>query len=73
MELITKRKRHADTSIGYAEGKFQEYSDLEIFQMIGRAGRPGFDDSGCAVILTTTTQQRKYEAMISGQEVLEST
>ncbi|KAI9285571.1 P-loop containing nucleoside triphosphate hydrolase protein [Umbelopsis sp. AD052] len=58
---------------GYAEGKFQEYSDLEVYQMIGRAGRPGFDDSGCAVILTTTTQQRKYETMLSGQEVLEST
>ncbi|KAG2177711.1 hypothetical protein INT44_008225 [Umbelopsis vinacea] len=58
---------------GYAEGKFQEYSDLEVFQMIGRAGRPGFDDSGCAVILTTTTQQRKYETMLSGQKVLEST
>ncbi|KAI8582531.1 hypothetical protein K450DRAFT_269277 [Umbelopsis ramanniana AG] len=58
---------------GYTEGKFQEYSDLEIFQMIGRAGRPGFDDSGCAVILTTTSQQRKYETMLSGQGVLEST
>jgi ATP-dependent DNA helicase HFM1/MER3 len=41
--------------------------------MIGRAGRPGFDESGVAVILTNTSQQRKYETVLSGQEILEST
>jgi ATP-dependent DNA helicase HFM1/MER3 len=55
------------------DGKFQEYSDLDMLQMIGRAGRPGFDESGCAVILTTIDMQRKYETMLSGQELLEST
>ncbi|RUS21409.1 Sec63 Brl domain-containing protein [Endogone sp. FLAS-F59071] len=57
---------------GYANGTFREYSDLDILQMIGRAGRPGFDDSGCAVIMTTTQMRLKYETLVSGSELLES-
>ena len=29
-----------------------EYSEVDVLQMIGRAGRPQFDDQGVAVILT---------------------
>ncbi|RUS28853.1 Sec63 Brl domain-containing protein [Jimgerdemannia flammicorona] len=57
---------------GYTNGTFQEYSDLEILQMIGRAGRPGFDDSGCAVIMTTPQMRQRYEELVSGTEALES-
>jgi ATP-dependent DNA helicase HFM1/MER3 len=49
-----------------------EYSDLDIMQMLGRAGRPQFDDSGVAVIMTRSHKVRHYELMVSGQELLES-
>lgn len=54
-----------------AEG-LQEYSDLEMMQMLGRAGRPQFDDSAVAVIMTRQSKVRHYEMMITGQEPLES-
>lgn len=50
----------------------KEYSDLEIMQMLGRAGRPQFDDSAVAVIMTRTNLVSHYEKMITGKEVLES-
>ena len=50
----------------------KEYPDLEIMQMLGRAGRPQFGDSAIAVIMTTVEKKRTYEKMVSGQEVLES-
>lgn len=40
--------------------------------MIGRAGRPQFDDTGVAVILTRSDKRSKYENLISGKEPLES-
>ncbi|KAK5006482.1 hypothetical protein LTR28_006445, partial [Elasticomyces elasticus] len=51
---------------------FNEYSDLEVMQMLGRAGRPQFDDSAVAVIMTRLHKVAHYEQMMSGQEVLES-
>ena len=51
----------------------QEYSDLEILQMLGRAGRPQFERSACAAILTREEKTTKYQKMVSGQELLEST
>lgn len=54
-----------------AEG-LQEYSDLEIMQMLGRAGRPQFDNSAVAVIMTRQNKVRRYESMVSGEELLES-
>ncbi|ORY83303.1 P-loop containing nucleoside triphosphate hydrolase protein [Protomyces lactucae-debilis] len=56
----------------YSHGAFEEYSDLDVLQMIGRAGRPQFDTTGCAVIMTGNEKKRTYELMISGTEVLES-
>lgn len=53
-------------------GGAKEYSDLEIMQMLGRAGRPQFDDSAVAVIMTRFNRVQYYEKMITGQEVLES-
>jgi ATP-dependent DNA helicase HFM1/MER3 len=50
----------------------KEYSDLEIMQMLGRAGRPQFDESAVAVIMTRTHLAPHYEKMITGQEILES-
>jgi ATP-dependent DNA helicase HFM1/MER3 len=49
-----------------------ELEDSTIFQMIGRAGRPQFDDSGVAVILTRSDKRQKYEHIVSGRQPLES-
>ncbi|KAI7341537.1 P-loop containing nucleoside triphosphate hydrolase protein [Hortaea werneckii] len=55
-----------------ATGGCKEYSDLEIMQMLGRAGRPQFDDSAVAVIMTRSQRVQHYERMLTGQEILES-
>ncbi|KAJ3086769.1 Sec63, partial [Quaeritorhiza haematococci] len=56
----------------YNNGRLMELSELDILQMLGRAGRPQFDDSGVAVIMTTTEHEKKYEAMVAGQQIIES-
>jgi ATP-dependent DNA helicase HFM1/MER3 len=41
--------------------------------MLGRAGRPQFDKTATAIIMTRLDKVDKYKKMLSGQEVLEST
>lgn len=50
----------------------EEYSNLDIQQMIGRAGRPQFEKNGCAIIMTEPAMVHKYENLISGSGILES-
>lgn len=52
--------------------EIQEYSDLDVLQMIGRAGRPQFETHGCAVIMTDNKMKQTYENLIHGTDVLES-
>lgn len=59
-------------TLTYEQNATKEYSDLEVMQMLGRAGRPQFDTSATAVIITTKNKAKRYEEMMSGQEVLES-
>lgn len=59
-------------TLTYEQRGLKECSDLEIMQMLGRAGRPQFDSSAIAVIMTRQEKVRHYESMVSGQEVLES-
>ncbi|KAL4779306.1 Sec63 Brl domain-containing protein [Aspergillus varians] len=59
-------------TVGWQDGCCQEYSDLEVMQMLGRAGRPQFDDSAIAVILTRKERVSHYERLVSGSESLES-
>ena len=40
--------------------------------MIGRAGRPGLEDSGCAVILTTPDMEQRYKTIMCGSNNIES-
>jgi len=60
-------------TICYKDAGLSEYSDLEVMQMLGRAGRPQFDDSATSIIITRTEKADRYKLMISGQDVLEST
>jgi len=59
-------------TVTYGDKGLREYSDLEIMQMVGRAGRPQFDKSAVAVIMTRQEKTKHYELMVSGQEILES-
>ncbi|KAF1991793.1 P-loop containing nucleoside triphosphate hydrolase protein [Aulographum hederae CBS 113979] len=59
-------------TVSYIGSATKEYSDLEVMQMLGRAGRPQFDVSAVAVIMTRQEKTRHYEKMVSGQEILES-
>ncbi|KAK7203674.1 putative DEAD/DEAH box DNA helicase [Myxozyma melibiosi] len=56
----------------WADNKMQEYAEFDIQQMIGRAGRPQFDISGTAVIMTTKDNKSKYEQISHGEDIVES-
>jgi ATP-dependent DNA helicase HFM1/MER3 len=56
----------------YLNNKMTELSDMDVLQMIGRAGRPQFDDTGVAVILTRSDKRLKYENLVSGKTPIES-
>lgn len=57
----------------FQDAKPTECSDLDIMQMLGRAGRPQFDTKAVAVIMTRSERTEHYKKLISGQEILEST
>jgi ATP-dependent DNA helicase HFM1/MER3 len=60
-------------TMSYGDHGLAEYSDLELMQMLGRAGRPQFDDSAVAIIVTRSEKADRYKNLISGQDILEST
>jgi activating signal cointegrator complex subunit 3 len=48
----------------YFDGKTSRYVDYpltDVLQMIGRAGRPGFDTEGSAVVLVETSKKPFYK------------
>ncbi|KAJ5823570.1 Nucleotide-sugar transporter [Penicillium robsamsonii] len=59
-------------TVSWQDGGCKEYSDLEMMQMLGRAGRPQFDDSATAVILTRKERVTHYEKLVQGPQSLES-
>lgn len=50
---------------GSTEG-YVEYTNSDILQMAGRAGRPGFDTEGKCVVLTTEANAARYTDLIKG-------
>ncbi|XP_072547111.1 probable ATP-dependent DNA helicase HFM1 [Salminus brasiliensis] len=60
------------STMHYAAGSCEEYSEADMLQMIGRAGRPQFDTSATAVIMTRTQTRDKYLQFLSGSETIES-
>ena len=59
-------------TMSYTDQGMKEYSDLEIMQMMGRAGRPQFETCAIALIITKKEKERKYEKLVTGEEILES-
>mmetsp|Transcript_7844 Transcript_7844/g.29349 ORF Transcript_7844/g.29349 Transcript_7844/m.29349 type:complete len:1296 (-) Transcript_7844:2953-6840(-) len=58
---------------GYTQGAgYQEYDVLSILQMLGRSGRPQFDNVGRAVIMTTRDQKPIYDSLVHNQMEIES-
>ncbi|RYC63788.1 Nucleoside-triphosphate phosphatase [Xylaria longipes] len=57
----------------YTDNGPQEYTDLDVMQMLGRAGRPQFDNSATAIIMTRLASVQRYKKLVSGEELLEST
>ncbi|KAF7363796.1 ATP-dependent DNA helicase MER3 [Mycena sanguinolenta] len=49
-----------------------EYSDLDVMQMLGRAGRPQFDKDGIAIILCESDLEKKYRELVQGKTIVES-
>ncbi|XP_053326283.1 probable ATP-dependent DNA helicase HFM1 [Spea bombifrons] len=60
------------STMHYASGMFQEYNETDILQMIGRAGRPQFDTTATAVIMTRLNTREKYVHMLDGADTIES-
>ncbi|KAM9244799.1 putative ATP-dependent DNA helicase HFM1 isoform 2-T2 [Dugong dugon] len=60
------------STMHYAGGMFEEYSETDILQMIGRAGRPQFDSTATAVIMTRLSTKEKYIQMLACSDTVES-
>ncbi|NXI69010.1 HFM1 helicase, partial [Anseranas semipalmata] len=60
------------STMHYVGGMFEEYSETDILQMIGRAGRPQFDTTATAVIMTRCSTKEKYIQMLNGADIIES-
>ncbi|KAM7326644.1 hypothetical protein ACRRTK_015122 [Alexandromys fortis] len=60
------------STMHYIGGVFEEYSETDILQMIGRAGRPQFDTTATAVIMTRLSTREKYVQMLACNDTVES-
>ncbi|XP_016052709.1 PREDICTED: probable ATP-dependent DNA helicase HFM1 [Miniopterus natalensis] len=60
------------STMHYVGGMFEEYSETDILQMIGRAGRPQFDTTATAVIMTRLSTKEKYIQMLACSDTVES-
>ena len=53
-------------------GGFVDLSILDVFQIFGRAGRPQYDNSGHAILITPHASLGKYVSMMGHQVPIES-
>ena len=58
--------------ISLFQGGWREYSESQVLQMAGRAGRPQFCDTATVVIMTEESMKRHYERLIGGTQLVES-
>jgi pre-mRNA-splicing helicase BRR2 len=54
------------------KGRWVELSPLDIMQMLGRAGRPGFDTEGEGIIVTQHSELQYYLSLMNQQLPIES-
>lgn len=52
---------------------YERLHKSDVIQMLGRAGRPGMDTSGVAVIMTSNQDKEYYEGISLSADVVEST
>ncbi|WIA13166.1 hypothetical protein OEZ85_006758 [Tetradesmus obliquus] len=64
----TRYAGEAEAGPGEAAGH-KEYTQTEVLQMVGRAGRPQFDTEGVAVIMTCRDSISRYQKLLAGQPV----
>eukprot|EP01080_Neovahlkampfia_damariscottae_P011936 gene11936-5337_t len=51
---------------------YVDIGELMLLQMIGRAGRPQFDEFGVAIIMTESTKESQYEDIVLRKQLVES-
>ncbi|XP_026191556.1 uncharacterized protein LOC113146931 [Cyclospora cayetanensis] len=56
------------STIAYKEGKYSEYDEIEMLQMIRRAGRANIDTCGVAVIMSPHDSYAKWNELTSGHQ-----
>eukprot|EP01062_Namystynia_karyoxenos_P034812 TRINITY_DN2548_c0_g1_i1.p1 TRINITY_DN2548_c0_g1~~TRINITY_DN2548_c0_g1_i1.p1 ORF type:complete len:2184 (+),score=931.08 TRINITY_DN2548_c0_g1_i1:79-6552(+) len=54
------------------KGRWTELSALDVMQMMGRAGRPGYDTHGEGIIITSHTELQYYLSLMNEQLPIES-
>eukprot|EP00930_Biecheleria_cincta_P044661 TRINITY_DN3073_c1_g1_i1.p1 TRINITY_DN3073_c1_g1~~TRINITY_DN3073_c1_g1_i1.p1 ORF type:complete len:1373 (-),score=291.65 TRINITY_DN3073_c1_g1_i1:337-4431(-) len=59
-------------TMAYKEGGWVEYDELEMLQIIGRAGRPQFDSQGVAVIMVEERLADRWRQQILGTRPIDS-
>lgn len=56
----------------YRDGKWTDLDSLNVAQMLGRAGRPGYDREGEGIVITQQSQVKFYMSLINEQLPVES-
>lgn len=54
------------------KGAWVELSSMDVMQMLGRAGRPAFDNKGEGILLTTGSELQFYLSLMNSQLPIES-
>eukprot|EP00180_Rhodochaete_pulchella_P004736 Plantae.Rhodophyta-Rhodochaete_pulchella.ctg946.p1 GENE.Plantae.Rhodophyta-Rhodochaete_pulchella.ctg946~~Plantae.Rhodophyta-Rhodochaete_pulchella.ctg946.p1 ORF type:complete len:651 (-),score=85.85 Plantae.Rhodophyta-Rhodochaete_pulchella.ctg946:636-2588(-) len=50
----------------YYGGQLREYDSNTVMQMVGRAGRPQYGNTGVAVVMTASSSAEHYRSLLSG-------
>lgn len=56
----------------YKDGRWTDLDSLDVTQMLGRAGRPGFDKEGEGIVITQQSQVDFYMSLMTEQLPVES-
>ena len=56
----------------YREGRWTDLDSLDVTQMLGRAGRPGFDKEGEGIVITQQSKVAFYISLMTEQLPVES-